>query len=98
LLESANIIINRNLLPWDIKEGRHYMNPSGLRLGTSEVTRLGMGKGEMQDIAEFFKALLVDKKDPKRIKKEIAEFRKDFQEIKYCFQHSNDAYEYLKFF
>jgi glycine hydroxymethyltransferase len=98
LLESANIIINRNLLPWDIKEGRHYMNPSGLRLGTSEVTRLGMGKGEMQDIAEFFKALLVDKKDPKRIKKKIAEFRKDFQEIKYCFQHSNDAYEYLKFF
>ncbi|MFX1394113.1 MAG: serine hydroxymethyltransferase [Promethearchaeota archaeon] len=98
LLESANIIINRNLLPWDIREGRHYMNPGGLRLGTSEVTRLGMGKSEMTDIAEFFKALLVDKKNPKKVKQDVAEFRKEFQKIKYCFQSSNDAYEYLKFY
>jgi len=98
LLESANIIINRNLLPWDIREGRHYMNPGGLRLGTSEISRLGMGKSEMDEIAEFFKKLLIDKKDPKIIKNEIAEFRKDFQEVKYCFQSPNKAYEYLKFF
>ena len=98
ILEKANIIINRNLLPWDIREGRHYMNPGGLRLGTSEVTRLGMGKSEMVDIADFFKKLLVDKKDPKKIKNEITEFRKDFQEVKYCFQSSNNAYEYLKFY
>ena len=93
-----NIIINRNLLPWDIREGRHYMNPGGLRLGTYEVTRLGMGKSEMIDIAEFFKKLLVDKKDPKKIKNEIAEFRKDFQELKFCFQKSSNPYEYLKLY
>ena len=98
LLEDANIIVNRNLLPWDIKKGRHYMNPSGIRLGTSEVTRLGMEKSEMIDIAEFFKKMLVDKKDPKKVRKEVGEFRKDFQEIKYCFQTSNKAYEYLKFY
>jgi len=98
LLEEANIIINRNLLPYDIAEGRHYQNPGGLRLGTSEVTRLGMGKSEMTDIAEFFKNLIIDKKDPKKVKDEVAEFRKDFQEIKYCFQTPNKAYEYLKFF
>jgi glycine hydroxymethyltransferase len=98
LLESANIILNRNLLPYDIAEGRHYQNPGGLRLGTSEVTRLGMGKSEMTDIADFFKELIIDKKDPKKIKNEVAEFRKDFQEIKYCFQSPNEAYEYLKFF
>jgi len=45
-LESANIILNRNLLPWDPREGRHYKNPGGIRLGTSEVTRLGMKEGE----------------------------------------------------
>jgi glycine hydroxymethyltransferase len=39
-LEEANIILNRNLLPWDPRQGRHYKNPSGIRLGTSEVTRL----------------------------------------------------------
>jgi glycine hydroxymethyltransferase len=98
LLEEANIILNRNLLPYDIAEGRHYQNPGGLRMGTSEVTRLGMGKSEMVDIANFFKKLLIDKKDPKKVKDEVAEFRKDFQEIKYCFQAQNKAYEYLKFY
>lgn len=98
LVEEANIIINRNLLPWDIAQGRHYKNPGGLRLGTSEVTRLGMGKSEMVDIAEFFKDLLIDKKDPKKVKKEVSEFKKGFQEIHYCFQSPNKAYEYIKFY
>jgi glycine hydroxymethyltransferase len=98
LVEDANIIINRNLLPWDIAQGRHYKNPGGLRLGTSEVTRLGMGKSEMIDIADFFKDLLIDKKDPKKVKQEVAEFKKGFQEILYCFQSPNKAYEYIKFY
>ncbi len=98
LLESANIIVNRNLLPNDIRENRHYMNPGGLRLGTAEVTRLGMGKQEMIDIAEYFKKLIIDRQEPKKVKEEIAEFRKNFQEIKYCFQMPNKAYEYLKFY
>ena len=45
-----------------------------------------------------FKKLIIDKKNPKDIKKEVAEFRKDFREIKYCFQSSAEAYEYLKFY
>ncbi|MHA1782770.1 MAG: serine hydroxymethyltransferase, partial [Promethearchaeota archaeon] len=98
LLEEANIIINRNLLPWDIIEGRHYQNPGGLRLGTSEITRLGMGKSEMDEIAEFFKKLIIDKKDPKKVKEEVADFRKDFQTIKYCFETSSKAYEYIKLY
>ncbi|MFX0071435.1 MAG: serine hydroxymethyltransferase [Candidatus Hermodarchaeota archaeon] len=110
LLESSNIIINRNLLPWDIRgadgpgrdkgtaEPRHYMNPGGLRLGTSEVTRLGMGKSEMIDIAEFFKKLILDKQNPQVIREEVAEFRKQFQEVKFCFQTPNKAYEYIKFY
>ncbi len=98
LLEEANIILNRNLLPYDLTHGRHYQNPGGLRMGTSEVTRLGMGKSEMVDIADFFKKLIIEKKDPKKVKNEVAEFRKDFQEIKYCFQPKNKAYEYLKFY
>ncbi len=97
-LEEANIILNRNLLPYDIAAGRHYQNPGGLRIGTSEVTRLGMGKSEMVDIAEFFKKLLIDKKDPKKVRDEVTEFRKNFQEIQYCFQSQNKAYEYIKFY
>ena len=110
ILEEANIIINRNLLPWDIRGGggpkgekgttkpRHYMNPGGLRLGTAEITRLGMGKSEMIDIAEYFKKLIIDKQDPKKVKEDVATFKKDFQEVKYCFQSPNKAYEYLKFY
>jgi len=98
LLEKANIILNRNLLPYDIAEGRHYQNPGGLRIGTSEITRLGMGKSEMTDIAELIKKLLIDKIDPKKIRNEVVEFRKEFQEIKYCFQSPSKAYEYLKFY
>jgi len=98
LLESANIILNRNLLPWDIAEGRHYQNPGGLRIGTSEVTRLGMGKSEMVEIAELIKKLLINKKDPKLVRLEVSEFRKEYQDIKYCFQSSNRAYEYFKFY
>jgi len=98
ILEKANIILNRNLLPWDIAEGRHYQNPGGLRLGTSEVTRLGMGKSEMVDIAEFLKEIIIDQKKPEKVKDEVAEFRKEFHEVKYCFQENNKAYEYLKFY
>jgi len=98
LLETGNIILNRNLIPRDLAERRHYQNPGGLRIGTSEVTRLGMGKSEMQDIAEFMKNIIIDKKDPKIVAKEVAEFRKDFRQIKYCFDSKSKAYEYLKFY
>jgi len=52
----------------------------------------------MIDIADFFKDLLIDKKDPKKVKQEVAEFKKGFQEIRYCFQSPNKAYEYIKFY
>ncbi len=52
----------------------------------------------MIDIAEFIKKLLVDNMDPKKVKQDVIEFKKDFQEIKYCFQTPNKAYEYLKFY
>ena len=94
-LERANIIVNRNLLPWDLAEGRNFRNPGGLRLGTSEVTRLGMGKSEMEDIAEFMKRVIIDKEGEKRVAEDVREFRREFQEVKYCFE-SGKAYEYLK--
>ncbi|MCK4247181.1 MAG: serine hydroxymethyltransferase [Methanomicrobia archaeon] len=82
-LEEANIITNKNLLPWDPVE--NSSNPSGMRLGTQEMTRVGMKESEMEYIAELFKKVLLDKKDPKEIRKEVSEFRKDYQEIHYGF-------------
>jgi glycine hydroxymethyltransferase len=95
-LEKGNIIINRNLLPWDIKAGRHFMHPGGIRLGTSEVTRLGMKEGEMIEIADFIKRVVVDKEDVGRVKKDVAEFRKYYQKVHYCFENTTEAYKYIK--
>ena len=94
-LEKANIIINRNLLPWDIKEGRHFMHPGGIRLGTSEVTRIGMKESEMIEIAEFIGRVVVDKEDVNKVKKDVAEFRRDFQRVHYCFEEAAEAYKYI---
>jgi glycine hydroxymethyltransferase len=96
LLEQANIIINRNLLPWDIKEGRHFKHPGGIRLGVSEVTRLGMKESEMLQIAEFIKKVIIDKKTPETVKPKIEEFRKEYTKIHYCFENSAEAYKYMK--
>jgi glycine hydroxymethyltransferase len=95
-LEKANIIVNRNLLPWDIKEGRHFMNPGGIRLGTSEITRLGMKETEMVEIAEFIKRVVIDKENPETVKKDVADFRRDFQKVHYCFENAVEAYKYMK--
>ncbi len=95
-LESANIIVNRQLLPGDIQAGRHYQNPGGIRIGTSEITRIGMKKNEMAEVAEFIKRVAIDKEDPKKVKLEVAEFRKGFQKVHYCFESAKDAYEYIK--
>jgi glycine hydroxymethyltransferase len=96
LLEKGNVIINRNLLPWDIKEGRHFMHPGGIRLGTSEITRLGMKESEMKEIAEFIKRIVIDKEDVEKVKQDIAEFRKDYQKVHYCFENATEAYKYIK--
>jgi len=95
-LEKANVILNRNLLPWDIREGRHFMHPGGIRLGTSEVTRLGMKESEMEEIAEFIRRVVIGKEDVERVKKDVVEFRKGFQRVHYCFEDATEAYEYVK--
>jgi len=95
-LEKANIIVNRQLIPGDIKAKRHYMHPGGIRLGTSEVTRLGMKESEMGQIASFIKSVVVDNKDPKEVVKQVAEFRKNYQKTQYCFDNKLGAYEYVK--
>jgi len=95
-LEKANIIVNRQLIPGDLKANRHYMHPGGIRLGTSEITRLGMKESEMKEIAAMIKNVVIDKKEPGEMMAKIAEFRKEFQKTQYCFDNKVGAYEYIK--
>jgi glycine hydroxymethyltransferase len=94
-LEKANIILNRQLLPGDIKAGRHYMHPSGVRIGVPETTRLGMKESEMKEIANFIKRVIVEKQDPGIVRKDVADFRKQFQKVHYAFDNAIGAYEYI---
>ncbi len=95
-LEKANIIVNRQLIPGDIKAGRNYFHPGGIRLGVSEITRLGMKESEMNEIASFIKKIVIDKKEPKKMVPKVKAFRKDYQKVRYCFDDKLGAYEYVK--
>ena len=95
-LEKANMIVNRQLIPGDIKAGRNYFHPGGIRLGVSEITRLGMKQKEMKEIASFIKEVVIDKKDPKKVLPKVKSFRKSYQKVRYCFDNKLGAYEYVK--
>jgi len=57
---------------------------------------LGMKESEMVEVAEFMKRIVVDKEDIKKVKRDVAEFRKDYQRVRYCFEDATEAYEYVK--
>lgn len=54
-LRQGHITVNRNSIPFD-KNGAFFT--SGLRLGTPALTTLGMGKPEMEEIAEIIYLIL----------------------------------------
>jgi len=91
-LEDAGIVTNMNTIPGDTNP----MNPSGLRLGTPELTRIGMKENDMDEVAEFYARALLKTEDLKKIKADIKEFRKDFQELHYCFKEGFRGYDYHK--
>ncbi len=94
-LEDANIILNRNLLPYDIKAGRHFEAPGGIRCGVSEVTRLGMKESEMEEIADLMTRIVVKGEDSRKVASDVSDFRRDYQKVHYAFETSKDAYTYI---
>lgn len=67
-------------------EKANIIADKGIRLGVCEATRRGMKGEEMQKIAAFIKRVIGDKEDPNRIKREIVNFVKEYQEVKFCFE------------
>jgi glycine hydroxymethyltransferase len=89
-LADAGIIANKNLLPGD----RSPKQPGGVRLGTPEVTRLGMGEAEMARIAELFDDLLHRQRSPAEVSDRAAELKRGFTTLRYCFGAGEAAYRY----
>ena len=86
-LEDVGIITNMNMLPGDTKA----LTPSGLRLGVQELTRVGMGKNEMAEVAKLFARALIDNEDLKRVKQDVTTLKSNFQTIRYCFNEEEQS-------
>jgi glycine hydroxymethyltransferase len=84
-LARANIITNKNLIPDDKPED--WDHPGGLRMGSIEVTRLGMREEDMETIADFIARILVEKAAPEDVMEDVIEFRLPYQSIYYCFDN-----------
>jgi glycine hydroxymethyltransferase len=91
-LENANIITNKNLFPWDNVHTTD--NPSGLRLGTQELTRIGMKERDMKEVAKLFRRVIIDREQPEKVKKDVVHLKSQYQTVRYCFD-GDGAYEFL---
>ncbi|HUS14505.1 MAG TPA: serine hydroxymethyltransferase, partial [Chloroflexia bacterium] len=82
-LAQANIITNKNLIPGDAPGD--WDRPSGLRLGTTELTRLGLGEADMTTVAEFMARVLIAGEPAERVAADVTAFRAAYQTLYYCF-------------
>jgi glycine hydroxymethyltransferase len=82
-LADANIIVNKNLIPSDRPED--WDHPSGLRIGTTEVTRWGMKEPEMALIAELMADVLFGRRSAEHVREDVISLRRSFPELQYCF-------------
>src|SRR5581483_2864534 len=89
-LEDGGLITNMNMLPGDTSA----LHPSGLRLGTQEMTRIGMKPRDMQDVAQFLVDVVVKKEKPANVAARVATFRERFQGVHYCYQDGAPAYKF----
>ncbi|HMK53565.1 MAG TPA: serine hydroxymethyltransferase [Methanobacteriaceae archaeon] len=90
-LESNNIILNKNLLPWD--DVNRTDDPSGIRVGSQELTRRGLKESQMEEVAQYIKKVTIDGKN---IKEEVTQFMDQYTQVHYCFQ-PDEAYRYIEF-
>ena len=84
-LAEANLITNKNLIPGDQPED--WDRPSGLRIGTIEVTRLGLMEQDMATIADFMARVLVKGEHTATVRQDVEDFRLPLQDFYYNFDH-----------
>ncbi len=93
-LEDANVILNKNLLPYDDQSNRE--NPSGLRIGFQDVTRRGMSEGDIKHLCDLVLAVIKGKRKPDDVKKDVTSLKKEFSKVNYCFQSVEEALSYME--
>lgn len=71
-LDRAGVVANYNAIPFD---PRKPFDPSGLRIGTPAVTSRGMGKPEMEKLAEWIDRVVASPADEGLLARVAAEVR-----------------------
>ncbi len=93
-LEDANIILNKNLLPYDNQSSKE--NPSGLRIGFQDITRRGFGEGDIKHLCDLMLDVIKEKRKPTQVKEDVLALRKEFGGVKYGFQTVEEALNYIR--
>jgi glycine hydroxymethyltransferase len=78
-LAEANILVCGIGLPVSPVPG----DLNGIRIGTQEVTRLGMDETAMNDVAGLIARMLVKNDRPDRVRNDVIAFRRDYQTLHY---------------
>ena len=89
-LAEAGVITNKNLLPGDTSP----KHPGGIRLGTPEVTRVGMREPQMVRIAEILDGCLHQGRSIEATRADVEALKGDFTTVQYCFGAGEAAYRY----
>jgi glycine hydroxymethyltransferase len=88
-LEDANIILNKNLLPYDNQDDRD--NPSGLRIGFQDVTRRGFREGDIKHLCDLMLSVIKGKRTSAEVKEDVIALKKEFNQVKYGFRSVEQA-------
>jgi glycine hydroxymethyltransferase len=91
-LEDANIILNKNLLPYDDQSDKE--NPAGLRVGFQDVTRHGMKENDIKHLCDLMIDIIKGKRTPEQVKVDIIAMKKEFNQVKYGFQSVEETIKY----
>jgi glycine hydroxymethyltransferase len=93
-LEDSNIILNKNLLPYDNQDDRD--NPSGLRIGFQDITRRGFKEGDIKHLCDLMLSVMKGNRNPSAVKEDVIALKKEFSQVKYGFQNIEEALNYVK--
>ena len=93
-LEEANIILNKNLLPYDDQHNRE--NPSGLRVGFQDVTRRGFKESDIHGLCDLMLDVVKEKRKATDVRKDVITLRQNFKEIKYGFGSISEVMNHLE--
>lgn len=93
-LEAANIILNKNLLPYDDQNNRE--NPSGIRIGFQDVTRRGFRRGDIEYLCDLMVDVIKGRRKPGEVREDVIALRREFDKIEYGFQSVEEALKHIQ--